>query len=121
MLEAEQPVIILQCSLCRLAEPLSDRLPQLGLFLRVHCFFLQPAQTAGREHTSISWAIEQRWHLQWNSCPGVVSSHPSHLRGLLRQGDKIKSLTLEPSESIKPFWEVLRGDFGKKFPHSPEL
>lgn len=43
MPEAEQPVIILQCSLCRLAEPLSDRLPQLGLFIRVHCF-LQPEE-----------------------------------------------------------------------------
>lgn len=41
-------------------------------------------------------------------------------RGLLRQGYQIQSLTLEPAESIRPFWEVLMGDFGKKIPHSPE-
>lgn len=38
-----------------------------------------------------------------------------------RWGDKIKSLALEPSESIKTFWKVLRGDFEKKIPNSPEL
>lgn len=33
----------------------------------------------------------------------------------------VKSLPLEPTKRIGPFWKVLTSDFGEKSPHGPEL
>lgn len=98
MPEAKQPVIILQGSLCRLAEPLSDRLPQLSMFIRVHCF-LQPEEhrqqggLVGESegsglHSGLFMPAQAGLQNKGVIFRGAVISHPSHLRGLLRQGIK---------------------------------
>lgn len=116
----------------------SDRLPQLGLLIRVHCF-LQPeehgwqgglggerAQDAQQHKLGYRTKVSFSMGLQagvggwgWGYNLPLQSLERSSQAG--RWGDKIKSLALEPSESIKTFWKVLRGDFEKKIPNSPEL